>query len=88
MAPWGIFTLYVGCNRGLRGVISPSISGRVLAIFAESLTERKARKVFSDEIIYFLKRKRNFGGRVGKERSGKLREKGEDSKGFYKMIFE
>jgi hypothetical protein len=40
-------------------------------IFAESLTKRKGRKVFFDEIVDFPKRKRNFGGLVRKERSGR-----------------
>ena len=40
-------------------------------IFAEFLMNRNSRRVFFDEMIDFTIRKRYFGGRVRKERSGR-----------------
>ena len=58
--PW----VYLRSTLGLPWVISLAISGRFLLIFAESLTKRKGRKFFFDDMVDFPIGKRYVGGRV------------------------
>ena len=52
-------------------------------IFAEFLMNRNSRRVFFDEMIDFTIKKRYFGGRVRKERSGRPRREKKDTKYSY-----
>ena len=61
---FGLPSVYLRSTLGLRSVISLAISGRFLVIFVESLTKRKRRKLFFDEMVDFLIKKLYFWVRV------------------------